>query len=104
PPYGAGPEYFFRGDTHIVPNTGVHAQNWTRWNLKSGKPIKWLISADLLKAQQERYPDYDIVGAVKAGIESWNAVLGPNTIQAEVAKPTDSFADDDKNFFIFDQD
>ncbi|MCU1277422.1 MAG: hypothetical protein JWM53_968 [bacterium] len=104
-PYqGTAPEYFFRSDTHILKNTGEHVQSWVRWNLKSGKPIKWLISADLLKAQTERYPDYDLVGAVKAGIESWNAVLGPNAIKAEVAKPTDSFADDDKNFFIFDRD
>jgi len=103
PLYGEAPEYFFRSDTRIIKNTGEHRESWARWDVKT-KPIKWLISYDLLKAQQERFPDYDIVGAVKAGIESWNAVLGAGTIVAEVAKPTDSFADDDKNFFIFDRD
>jgi hypothetical protein len=104
PPLGVVPELFFRSDTRIVKNTGEQAQSWIRWNLPAGKPIKWLISYDVLKAQQERFPDYDIVGALKAGIESWNEVLGPGTIVAEVAQPTDSFGDDDKNFLIYDRD
>jgi hypothetical protein len=44
------------------------------------------------------------MGAVKAGIENWNEVFGFKALEASVAKPTDSYADDDKNYVIYDGD
>jgi len=53
---------------------------------------------------QQRYPQYDIVGALRAGIENWNEVFGFKVFEASVASTSQSFADDDVNYFIYDED
>jgi hypothetical protein len=98
-------EYFFRSDVHIDKNVGTRSQSWVRWNFHPGQaPVTWQISPLLVKAQQQRYPDYDIVGAVKKGIEGWNAVLGYPALKAEIAPIGAAFSDDDRNYLIFDSD
>ncbi|HEU4412437.1 MAG TPA: zinc-dependent metalloprotease [Polyangiaceae bacterium] len=98
-------EFFFRSAPRVVPNTGEAEQTAIRWNLRPGRaPIPWLISPSFAKLQAERYPEYDLVGAIKRGIESWNAAFGFEALRAELAPPATSFADDDVNYFVLDED
>jgi len=97
-------EYYFRADPILEKNTGGTLSRATKWNVHPGmKPIKWVIS-DQFAEVAKQYPKYDIVGAIKAGIENWNAVFGFKVFEASVATPQDSYADDDKNYFIYDGD
>ena len=45
-----------------------------------------------------------VVGALRAGIENWNEVFGFKVFEARVASANQSFADDDVNYFIYDED
>jgi hypothetical protein len=108
-PTPATPHYFtteFSGASHIVPNTGKVETRPVRWNIHAGmKPIKWTISHRAQVTQNDpKYADYDIIGALKHGIEDWNEVFGFKVFEAEVGQPGDSFADDDRNFIIWDED
>ncbi|MFN2548848.1 MAG: zinc-dependent metalloprotease, partial [Myxococcales bacterium] len=98
--------YFFMGDLQLVPNSGQLTANSIKWNFKKGmKPIKWLISDKVLNAQNDaNYKMYDVVGALKAGIENWNAVFGFKVFEAAVATANDSYGDDDTNYVIWDED
>ncbi|WP_394835426.1 zinc-dependent metalloprotease [Pendulispora rubella] len=97
-------EYYFRADPLLEKNTGAALSRATKWNIHPGmKPIKWVIS-DQFAEVAKQYPKYDIVGAIRAGIENWNAVFGFKAFEASVASPQDSYADDDKNYFIYDGD
>ncbi|MCU0686748.1 MAG: zinc-dependent metalloprotease [Polyangiaceae bacterium] len=97
-------DFYFRGPPRFVPNTNRVEFSAARWNLRpDAPPVRWLIAPSLLKAQAERYPDYDLAGAVKRGIEGWNAAFGFEALQADFASPEQSFADDDVNYFIFDE-
>jgi hypothetical protein len=96
--------HFFEAEPRIVPNEGRTEIMAAKWNIKPGmRPIKWLISREVLTIQ-ESFPQYDVIGAIKAGIESWNQAFGFTVVEAAVAEPGDSFADDDKNFVIVDRD
>ncbi len=99
-------ELYFRSDAHMVPNTGTTYQTAIKWNIHPGmKPITWLISDQIAKlADDPVYGAYDVFGAVKRGIENWNAVFGFPVLEGKVATAADSYADDDKNFIIFDGD
>ncbi|WP_394828422.1 zinc-dependent metalloprotease [Pendulispora albinea] len=99
-------EYYFRSDRHIVRNTGTTAQTPIKWNIhKGGKPITWLLSNQFTKLKDHPvYRPYDILGAVKRGVEGWNEVFGFQALEAKVASAGDSFADDDKNYLIYDAD
>jgi hypothetical protein len=69
------------------------------------KPITWILSDSLVKAAQDpRYKDYDLIGAMKRGVEGWNAAFGFHAMTTRMAMPGESFADDDKNFIILDPD
>jgi hypothetical protein len=104
-PMPAKPHYFVTEPLR-VPNTGDTAQLAVKWNIRAGMaPIEWLISP--LAAQAQQAPELqalgvDVVGAIKAGIESWNVAFGFPALQAKLARPGDSFADDSKNYFIYD--
>jgi Met-zincin len=102
-----GPEpLFFEAETKLVPNQGTVQELAAHWNVRPGmKPIRWLISPLVKQAGQR--PDLqalgiDMVAVVKAGIESWNTAFGFPVLEAQMADPGDSFADDDKNYFIWD--
>ncbi|HMI82730.1 MAG TPA: zinc-dependent metalloprotease [Polyangiaceae bacterium] len=99
-----GFDYYFRSDPRLVPNQGFVDQSSIKWNVRPGmQPIKWVISDQVIGVQQ-RYPQYDIVGALRAGIENWNEVFGFKVFEATVASTNQSFADDDVNYFIYDED
>ncbi|HEU4409660.1 MAG TPA: zinc-dependent metalloprotease [Polyangiaceae bacterium] len=98
-------ELYFRSPPRLVPNTGVSEQSTIRWNLRPGQgPVTWLISPSFARLQAELYPEYDLVGAVKRGVESWNEAFGFEALRAELAPPETSFADDDVNYFVLDED
>ena len=98
--------FFFPSEPHVVPNVGTIEQFAARWNIHPGmKPIPWKIAHNLLAVQSEPgFADVDVVGAVKRGIEAWNTAFGFPVIQVEVAAANVSFADDDQNVFIYDED
>ena len=99
-----GMEHYFRSDAHMIPNSGASYQTPIHWAVKKGmKPIHWLISDSVLKAQQN-WPQYDIVGALKNAVLNWNDVFGYQVFDVDVAKPSDSYADDDKNYVLYDLD
>ena len=99
--------HYFLSDAKLIPNSG----GWTeqvpaKWNIHPGMtPIRWHITPSILAVQNDpRFQGYDVVGAVKRGIEGWNAAFGFRALEATVADSSLSFADDDKNFLIFDPD
>ncbi len=100
-------DHYFLSPERFIPNTGGYTeQTPVKWNIRPGmKPIRWNITPTILTVQNDpRYKDYDVVGAVKRGIEGWNTVFGFKALEAVVADDTQRFADDDKNFLIFDTD
>ncbi|MCP3165614.1 zinc-dependent metalloprotease [Myxococcus qinghaiensis] len=100
-------EHYFIGGERIVPDSGgVVTEVATKWNIHPGmKPIAWVLSEEWVAAQQDpRYKDYDVIGAVKRGVEHWNAAFGFPVFTTRMAMPGESFADDDKNFVILDPD
>ncbi|MCP3168744.1 zinc-dependent metalloprotease [Myxococcus qinghaiensis] len=100
-------EHYFRSAPRIVPDSGGLTEQSTRkWNIRPGmKPIVWVMS-DTLKGTltDPRYRDYDVIGAVKRGVENWNQAFGFPVFTARMAQPGESFSDDDKNFILFDPD
>jgi hypothetical protein len=97
-------EYYFRNDPLLVKNTGKYSQTVSKWNIHPGmQPIVWLYSNQFTDLQKQ-YPQYDIIGAVERGIERWNDVFGYRVLRAKMAAADDSFADDDKNYVIYDAD
>jgi hypothetical protein len=100
-PY-ADDEYYFRSDRRALPDTGGFTSNPIKWNLKKGnKPITFYIGRGILEAQAD-YPEFDVIGAAKRGIEGWNDVLGYQAFKAEVAPEDVSFGDSDVNMLAFD--
>ncbi|NMO16562.1 hypothetical protein HPC49_16790 [Pyxidicoccus fallax] len=98
-------EHFFRSEPRLIPNTGLVEQTAAKWNIRPGmKPIKWHITDTVNAVQADpRFKDYDVVGAVKKGVENWNEAFGFKVFEATVGD-TVGFADDDKNVIIFDPD
>jgi hypothetical protein len=98
------PGHYFPEEIQRERNTGGLFAYYARWNLRpQGPPIPWYLSAELLDLAKE-LPQYDWIGAVKAGVEGWNQALGFRALETRMAGPADSFAQDDKNFVIFDRD
>ena len=99
-------EHYFRSDPKLVPNTGGVRQTAAHWDIHPGmQPIEWVISPALVELDSSpAYADANLVGAVKAGIESWNTAFGFPVFRARVATASESFGQDDKNYIIFDPD
>ncbi len=99
-------EHYFRSLPMLVPNGGRTTQVASKWNIHPGmKPIEWVLSDSLVRAQQDpRFQGYDLLGAAQRGVEGWNAAFGFQALTTRVARPGESFADDDLNFLIFDLD
>lgn len=97
-------EYFFRSDPRIVPNAGYSIQTPARWNIHPGmKPIQWTISPYVKTlAADPFYGRYDIAGAVKRGVENWNAVFGYKVLEAKVGADDATPGDDVTNFVYLD--
>jgi Met-zincin len=102
---GPGPLYF-GSVPKLVPSTGEVEELTAYWNVRPGmKPIRWLISPLVKKVGQRpelQELGIDLAAVVKAGIESWNTAFGFPVLEARLADGDDSFADDDKNYFIWD--
>ncbi|HQR30589.1 MAG TPA: hypothetical protein PLL32_09270, partial [Anaeromyxobacteraceae bacterium] len=77
-------EHFFRSFPRIVPNAGGSIQTPVKWNVRPGmKPIRWTISPYVkVLAADPFYGRYDVAGAVKRGIENWNAAFGFKVLEA----------------------
>ncbi|WP_158623311.1 zinc-dependent metalloprotease [Corallococcus sp. CA053C] len=98
---------YFPGAESFINNAG----GWTdtpamKWNIHPGmKPIPWVITPTVLTLQADpRFQAYDLVGAIKRGVEGWNQAFGFKVLEATVGGPELDFADDDKNVLIFDPD
>jgi hypothetical protein len=99
-----GYEPYFLAEPRTVPNAGVVEETAIKWNIHPGMtPIKWLLS-DKVNDVQAQYPQYDVIGALKAGIENWNDAFGFPALEAGIATADQSYADDDVNYFIYDTD
>jgi hypothetical protein len=98
--------HYFTSAPKAVLNTGTTTSNPIKWPVYPGmKPIDWVISREVLKLQADpRYQQYDLVGALKTGIESWNTVFGYQVLRARIANPDEDMDQDDKNVFIVDLD
>ncbi len=104
PAYPKEGEHYFRSEPRRIPNTGTLVTTPVKWNIYPGMtPIKWLIGPQVNEAL-EKYPAYDVVTAIKKGVENWNAAFGFPVFKAEVATADESFADDDVNMIIWDND
>ncbi len=98
--------YYFTSDLRLVPNTGETEVSPIKWNVYAGmKPIQWKISYRAKVTNDlEKYKAYDVVGALKHGIEDWNSVFGFKVFEAVLGTPDDSPSDDDKNMIYWDED
>lgn len=99
-------EHYFRSDLRLVPNEGRTTQVAVKWNIHPGmQPIEWIIDSQVAAvAAEPRFAGYDIVGAIRRGVENWNQVFGFTALTARLSQPGESYADDDKNFIVFDKD
>ncbi|MET0592785.1 MAG: zinc-dependent metalloprotease [Polyangiaceae bacterium] len=99
-----GFEPYFLAPPRTVTNAGYAEETAIKWNIHPDMtPIKWLLS-DKVNDVQAQYPQYDVIGALKAGIENWNDAFGFTALEADIATPDQSYADDDVNYFIYDTD
>ncbi|HEY0710852.1 MAG TPA: zinc-dependent metalloprotease, partial [Polyangia bacterium] len=101
-----GRKHYFETLPRRIPNTGDTETLAIKWHIHPGmKPIVWKISPLVLKAQarpEVAALEIDLLGAIKAGIESWNAAFGFEALRAEVAESATAFGDDDSNHLIWD--
>jgi hypothetical protein len=97
-------EFFFRSMPRIVPNGGYSVQTPAKWNIRPGmKPIQWTISPYVKTlAADPFYGRYDIAGAVKRGVENWNAAFGYKVLEATVGAADATPGDDVTNFIYLD--
>lgn len=98
--------HYFLTDPILVPNTGTTKQLAVHWGFRPGmQPVKWVVGREILElAQNPELGGADLYGAVKRGIESWNAVFGYKVFDVALAGPNDSYADDHVNYVIVDPD
>jgi hypothetical protein len=97
-----GTSFYFLSNPRLVPDShGLIAADPIRWNFKPGmQPLQVFVSAGAQRAQAD-YPDADIIGALRRGIESYNDVLGFRALEA-VFVDDDRIRDEDSAFFLVD--
>ncbi len=97
-------EHYFRTPSKFVPNSGQRAFSAAKWNIHPGDPpIVWKIAPFAQQLREDpQWAEVDFLGAIKAGIESWNEAFGFEVLRAEEAADDESYGDDDVNYFIFD--
>ncbi|MFY1825963.1 zinc-dependent metalloprotease [Myxococcus fulvus] len=98
------PRHYFRSEGRFIPNTGQLELNAIKWNIRPGmKPIRWYITPSFLELNEDpRYQEVDVVGAVRRGIEGWNAAFGFRAFEAVLADSRMDIGEDDKNFAVYD--
>lgn len=97
------PEFFFRSSAARL--SMPPRATPSKWNIHPGmKPIRWLIAPGAAQIQSDpRLAQYDVVRAIKDGVERWNDVFGFKALEAVVADPDDTFGDDESNYVLFNQ-
>ncbi|WP_342377804.1 zinc-dependent metalloprotease [Myxococcus stipitatus] len=97
-------DFYFPAEPGLIPDSSELSAPVAKWNIHPGmKPIAWHITDSILKVQgQPRYQPYDLVGAVKRGVEGWNQAFGFKVFEVSVGDSDLGFADDDKNVILFD--
>jgi len=95
---------FFTTGFRLVPDSGVYGGGTVspvKWNFRPGmSPVKIFVGAGATRAQAD-FPNVDILGAFKRGIEGWNDVVGFRVFEA-VFVQDDAIRDDDKSFVLVD--
>ncbi len=97
-----GTSFYFMSDARLIPDSGDFIEvNPVKFNIKRGmKPIEVQIGEGAFRAQAD-FPDVDVLGAFKRGVETWNSVFGFPVFKA-VLVHSDAVPDDDKNFVLVD--
>jgi len=97
-----GIPFYFQSPLRSVPDSlGALISNPIRWNIHPGmQPIDVLITAGAQRAQAD-FPDADILGALRQGVEAWNEVFGFQALRA-VFVEDDRVPDDDANVVLID--
>jgi hypothetical protein len=96
------PAFFFPGES-LMAVTDLYTGMVAKWNIKPGAPpIRWAIAG--LEAYESRpeLAGYDLFGAIKQGIESWNQAFGFRALEAVRAEAGDDIAADDRNVLLVD--
>jgi hypothetical protein len=99
-------ERYFGSDLQLEKNTGETKTPAAKWSIHPGMaPIIWKLSPQFVEAANDpKLAGFDLVQAVKNGVERWNEAFGFEALRAEIATADDSYADDDTNYLIFDKD
>ena len=99
-----GADGTFGGNATRAGARGLSSNPVLKWgSIRSGMdPILVKISPQIRKTQEE-FPEYDVIGAVTKGIESWNKVFGFPVFKVTVGKDSDSWAADNTNMVIWDE-
>ena len=102
-PAPVDPLYFTTGG-RLIPDSGVYNASYAtpvKWNFHPGmSPVKVYVGAGATRAQAD-FPNVDVLGAFKRGIEGWNDVFGFRVFEA-VFVQDDAIRDDDKTFVLVD--
>ncbi|MCK8497719.1 zinc-dependent metalloprotease [Myxococcus fulvus] len=100
-------EHYFLSEPKLIPNTGGATERVAaKWAIQPGMtPIRWRITPSLLTVQADpRFQAYDLVGAVKRGIEGWNTAFGFPVLEVVMGDSSSDFGRDDENHLIVDPD
>ncbi len=101
---------YFMSDPFWITNYGFPAQLPVHFAIAPGAPPVEFVISPLLQQyidgpdSDPRLASYDIVGAVQRAVLSWNEVFGFEALSVRLGNDGESYADDDKNFIIFDPD
>ncbi len=90
-----------------VPNSGGVLREYARkWNIRPGmQPITWVMHDSLPRLQQDpRFRDYDLIGAVRRGVDAWNGAFGFPVFTTRFAQPGETLGDAELNHIIIDPD
>lgn len=103
---GPNPMFFSSAPFVTSQSNGYTGERLAHWNIHPGmKPIRWTISREVLELQNNpAYAKYDLVGAMKRGVENWNSVFGYPVFVATLADRGEQRGDDEDNQILVDLD
>lgn len=106
-PVGADGELAYYYFPSSAPFDTAHSSPiWQRWPIYPGmEPIEWVVSShiDNLLLSHPEYANYDIKGAIKAGIENWNQAFGFEVVKARFGTSATENGDDNRNVLVVDE-
>ncbi len=100
-------EHYYLTPVGRIPNSGGALRQYARkWNIRPGmQPITWVLSESLPRLQQDpRFQGYDLIGAVRRGVEVWNDTFGFPVFTTRFEQPGESFSDNELNTILIDPD